>query len=472
MANVTTTTAVDSFMQSADAAAMRTSLGLGDSATKAVGTTAGTVAAGNDSRITGAVQTSRTVSAGTGLAGGGDLSADRTLSVSYGTTAGTSCQGNDIRLSDARVPTGTATGDLDGTYPAPIVRRIQGRTVSSTAPTNNQVLGWNGTQWVPMTVSGSGASETFPILATMWTGEAIEQPYVIPSGYKWADIYLGSGGDGGQAGEIRSELDPFTQTAIGGTGGPHGRVRVRKKVFVGGATIKMTLGAGGLGGQGPTLGTSTFQQGTSPTQGGDSILYFNNQPNSVLYQVAPHRIAAVLRNDPADRQVQSDPGQGGATQTAGGTPTLLAWNYQQEAIISAGGGGGGAANQYDPVGCIDGGNIGDINQILRQADGTPLSFFGTNGTIDAPTPPLMYNDLGGSAPVFFGGGGGAGVYANYPTNAFTRAGDGAPGQPGCGGGGGGGCLVASAITDPDSAGCRGGNGGAGGPGFLLLFLYK
>ncbi len=41
---------------------------------------------------------SRLVSAGTGLTGGGDLTADRTLAVSYGTTSGTAAQGNDSRL--------------------------------------------------------------------------------------------------------------------------------------------------------------------------------------------------------------------------------------------------------------------------------------------------------------------------------------------------------------------------------------
>lgn len=52
----------------------------------------------------GAVPTARTVTAGTGLTGGGDLSANRTLAVTYGTTAGTAAQGNDARLSDARTP--------------------------------------------------------------------------------------------------------------------------------------------------------------------------------------------------------------------------------------------------------------------------------------------------------------------------------------------------------------------------------
>jgi hypothetical protein len=83
----------------------RTNLGLGGAAVLNVGTSAGTVAAGDDSRITTAVPTSRLITAGTGLTGGGDLSADRTLTVAYGSTGTTACVGNDARLSDTRTPT-------------------------------------------------------------------------------------------------------------------------------------------------------------------------------------------------------------------------------------------------------------------------------------------------------------------------------------------------------------------------------
>lgn len=64
--------------------------------------------------ITDAVGTARTITAGTGLTGGGDLSANRTLAVSYGTTAGTACQGNDSRLSDARTPAAHVLADTSG----------------------------------------------------------------------------------------------------------------------------------------------------------------------------------------------------------------------------------------------------------------------------------------------------------------------------------------------------------------------
>jgi hypothetical protein len=72
----------------------------------------------------GGVPTSRSISAGTGLTGGGDLTANRTLAVSYGTTAGTAAEGNDARLSDARTPTAHkashATGGTDALAPSDI----------------------------------------------------------------------------------------------------------------------------------------------------------------------------------------------------------------------------------------------------------------------------------------------------------------------------------------------------------------
>tara|TARA_R110000868_G_scaffold78912_1_gene224749 strand:+ start:4916 stop:6820 length:1905 start_codon:yes stop_codon:yes gene_type:complete len=119
----------------------------------AFGTTAGTICQGNDPRITAGggapglhasthtavgddaltlsqsqitdlgtslaakVATTRQVLAGTGLGGGGALSTDVTLNVSYGSSGTTACVGNDARLSNARTPeihaSSHATGGTD-----------------------------------------------------------------------------------------------------------------------------------------------------------------------------------------------------------------------------------------------------------------------------------------------------------------------------------------------------------------------
>ncbi|UYQ93672.1 hypothetical protein MKQ68_00970 [Chitinophaga horti] len=57
-----------------------------------------------------------------------------------------------------------AGGDLSGNYPNPTVARIQGVAVNATPPVLDQVLKFNGTDWVPASLPGGGGSITLPYI--------------------------------------------------------------------------------------------------------------------------------------------------------------------------------------------------------------------------------------------------------------------------------------------------------------------
>jgi len=126
----------------------------------------GTATAPTVPALSGKVGTTRQVLAGTGLTGGGDLTADRTLAVSYGTSVGTAAQGNDSRITGAvQASTATAKGDLlVATAPSTIARLgvgSDGQVLTADAASAG------GVKWA--TASGGGGSagqdNVFPLSA-------------------------------------------------------------------------------------------------------------------------------------------------------------------------------------------------------------------------------------------------------------------------------------------------------------------
>lgn len=103
---------------------------------------------------------SQVVQANAPLSGNGTTGSPLTLNaLSSANIQDGSITGADLAagvIPTALPPSGAASNDLSGTYPGPTVARIQGRPVSASAPANGQALLWNGSNWAPGTISGSG----------------------------------------------------------------------------------------------------------------------------------------------------------------------------------------------------------------------------------------------------------------------------------------------------------------------------
>ena len=121
--------------------------------------------------------------------------------ISPSAISGTAVITTDSRLSDSRTPTGAASGDLGGTFPAPEVIKLRGYSVSLTSPSDNQAILFNSSATAFQnstltigTISGLSAdlsgkvtavSGTSPIVSSGGTTPTISMPVATAttSGY-------------------------------------------------------------------------------------------------------------------------------------------------------------------------------------------------------------------------------------------------------------------------------------------------
>jgi len=221
--------------------------------------TAGTGSCPADQFVTGVVQgSSPTCTQPTFSVLGGTLTAGQLPGASY------SSQGA-VQLAQ----------DLTGTAAAPQVAGLQGNPVSSTTPTPNQVLTWNGTAWAPATPPAPGAQIAQDLGGTAATpkvvglqGNPISSATptggqcLTYSGTQWApgECAPGAGAPGGSTSQVQFNNNGSLGGAASLTyNASTGAVTAGNSMFIGGPTPWVDVTTAGAKCDGSTDDTAALQ---------------------------------------------------------------------------------------------------------------------------------------------------------------------------------------------------------------------
>jgi len=318
-----------------------------------------------------------------------------------------------------------------------------GREILSTATSgaNGQVLtssGGGAPTWT--TVSGGGGGGAVDVQA--YTADAT---WTKPAGAQFVEVIAVGGGGGGGSGRLGKT---GATRGGGGGGGGGGVTRWMVPAAALGATVAVTVGQGGAGGASPTVWTSPAN-GTSGNPGVDGTastfgshvyaaggLAGQGGAGLTIIPGGAGATAAILAGGSG--------GSGGAGATS--NPTAGA-----QGLGAGGGGGGGGMTDGNTQQAGQAGGAG--SPILAGATALPG---GTGGAIaggagGAGTSVTSSQAVGG------GGGGGGGGNHSGTGSAIGGAG-GAGGSYGAGGGGGGGGTSLSGVVSSTGVGGAGANG--------------
>jgi hypothetical protein len=292
-----------------------------------------------------AVPKTRTVVAGTGLTGGGDLTANRTFQVLFGTTAGTVCEGNDPRIGVGGTGATGATGPSGGPAGA------TGATgdFGATGATGIGTQGSTGSTGLDGATGATGAG------ATGATGSTGDVGATGPQGATGLDGATGVGTQGSTG-----------ATGVAGIDGATGATGVGIEGATGATGIGAT-GATGIGTQGATGATGIGATGsTGPAGAGGASGFYGSYFSNVDQTAAAINTAYAMT-------VNNVIGENGISIVSGSQITFTStgtYDIQFSAQLHNNGGGGS----------------GNTVQIWFRKNGTDIPDSATRVTVPSNAP--------------------------------------------------------------------------------------
>ena len=322
------------------------------------GDLAGTAAAPTVPGLASKASTSTTVSAGTGLTGGGDLSTNRTISANFGATAGTIAQGNDSRIVGAEQTAnkGAASGyaSLDGSTKVPVAQLPDATTGAKGIIQLTGDLGGTATSpTVPGLTSKAATSTTISAGTGLTGGGDLSANRTISANFGVSAGTIAQGND--------SRITGAEQTANKGAASGYASLDGSTKVPI----AQVPTGTSGttvaLGNHTHTLTfslTSFFKTGTLATTTGTQRL-----PVDGTYTIVGTRL--MVGTAPTGADIIVDINKNGTTiyTTQGNRPTITA---------SANAGGPGATPDITSLAAGDYLTV-DIDQIGSSVAGSDLT---------------------------------------------------------------------------------------------------